>query len=281
MSVLLKLREYRALPYSENEVRNYILKNSKKVIAMSVQELAKNSYSSPATVIRLCKRLDLKGYGQLKIELASELKAFENMNINVIDHTTFKKNDSIADIVNKITDMSIKSIEETNLLLDQEVLLSVAKMIMKADIIDLYGAGASNNIAFDAGYKFMRIGKNVACLHLIDRQRIQAINSDANHFAIIISYSGETPEIIEIANILSKNNVPSVSITSSIQNRLMNIVDDNLFVSSRESTFRNGAIISRTSTLYMLDLLYVTCISLNYDVSLKALEKTLTIQNTK
>lgn len=281
MSVLLKLREYRALPNSENEVRNYILKNSKKVISMSVQEVAKNSYTSPATVIRLCRRLDLKGYGQLKIELASELKAFENMNLNLIDHTTFKKNDSIADIVNKITDMSIKSIEETNLLLDQEVLLSVAKKIMKADIIDLYGAGASNNVAFDAGYKFMRIGKNVACLHLVDRQRIQAINSDANHFAIIISYSGETPEIIEIANILSKNNVPSVSITSSIQNRLMNIVDDNLFVSSRESTFRNGAIISRTSTLYMLDLLYVTCISLNYDVSLKALEKTLTIQNTK
>ena len=29
MSVLLKLREYRALPNSENEVRNYILKNSR------------------------------------------------------------------------------------------------------------------------------------------------------------------------------------------------------------------------------------------------------------
>lgn len=281
MSVLLKLREYRTLPNSENEIRKYILKNSKKVITMSVQELAKKSYTSAATVIRLCKRLDLKGYGQFKIELASELKAFENMNLNLIDHTTFKKNDSMSDIVNKITDMSIKSIEETNLLLDPDVLLAVAKEIMKADIIDLYGAGASNNVAFDAGYKFMRIGKNVACLHLIDRQRIQAINSDPNHFAIIISYSGETPEIIEIANILSKNNVPSVSITSSIQNQLMNIVDYNLFVSSRESTFRNGAIISRTSTLYMLDLIYVTCISLNYDVSLKALEKTLTIQNMK
>ena len=156
MSVLLKLREYRTLPNSENEIRKYILKNSKKVITMSVQELAKKSYTSPATVIRLCKRLDLKGYGQFKIELASELKAFENMNLNLIDHTTFKKNDSMSDIVNKITDMSIKSIEETNLLLDPDVLLAVAKEIMKADIIDLYGAGASNNVAFDAGYKFMR-----------------------------------------------------------------------------------------------------------------------------
>ena len=171
----------------------------------------------------------------------------------------------------------IHSIEETRLLLDYEVLLCVARQIMDASIIDLYGVGASNNIAFDAGYKFMRIGKSISCLSLIDRQRIQAINSDSSHFAIIISYSGETPEIIEIAKILEKNNVPAVSITGSIQNQLVNLVEYNLFVSSRESNFRNGAIVSRTSTLYMLDLIYITCISLNYDDSAKRLGQTLTI----
>ena len=36
MSVLLKLREYKQLPNSENEVRMYILKNSNEVIKMSV-----------------------------------------------------------------------------------------------------------------------------------------------------------------------------------------------------------------------------------------------------
>ena len=35
MSVLLKLREYKQLPNSENEVRMYILKNSDEVIKIS------------------------------------------------------------------------------------------------------------------------------------------------------------------------------------------------------------------------------------------------------
>ena len=99
MSVLVKLREYHTLSNSENEVRMYILRNSKKVISMSTQELAAKSYTSPATVIRLCKRLELKGYSELKIQLASEIKAFETMNLDVVDQTTFKKGDSLTELI--------------------------------------------------------------------------------------------------------------------------------------------------------------------------------------
>ena len=277
MSVLLKLREYKQLSNAESEVRDYILKNSRSVVNMSVQELAKSSFSSPATIIRLCKRIGLDGYSELKIALASEIELFENMNINILDSTTFTNKDTVQDIINKVTDISIKSIEETSLLIDKDLLKSVATKIMDADIIDIYGVGASNIIAFDAAYKFMRIGKNICCLSLVDRMRIQAINSDSKHFAVIVSYSGETKEIIEIAKILQTNNVPSVSITSNIKNKLMDYVDHNLFVSSKESNLRNGAIVSRTSTLYMLDLLYITCISLDYDNLIKTVKKTLTI----
>ena len=59
----------------------------------------------------------------------------------------------LTDIVNKITDITVKSIEETSLLADEKVLYEVAKGIMKADVIDFYGVGASNNIAFDAAFK--------------------------------------------------------------------------------------------------------------------------------
>lgn len=277
MSVLLKLREYKQLPNSENEVRMYILKNSDEVIKMSIQELASKSFTSPPTVMRLCKRLGLQGFSDLKIEVASELKTFETMNINILDNATFKKTDTVKDIVNKITDITVKSIEETSLLADEKVLYEVAKGIMKADVIDFYGVGASNNIAFDAAFKFMRIGKIIGCLSLIDRQKIQAINSNKNHFAVLISYSGETKEILEIADILQNNNVPSVSITSRTENKLMNKTLYNLFVTSKESNLRNGAIASRTATLYMVDLLYTTCISLDFDNFFEMLKKTLTI----
>ena len=77
MSVLIKLREHKSLSNSESEVRDYILKNSKSVITMSTQELASKSFTSPATVIRLCQRLGLKGFSELKIMIASELKSLK------------------------------------------------------------------------------------------------------------------------------------------------------------------------------------------------------------
>lgn len=277
MGILLKLREHNKLPDAESEVRDYILKNGNEVLKLSVQELAEKSYTSPATVIRLCKRMELKGFSELKIELASEIKAYEQMNINVIDNQTIKKTDSCDEIIDKITDASLKSIEETYISIDKKIVTEVAKKVMSCDTLDLYGIGASNVIAYDAGYKFMRIGKNIACLSLADRQRIQAINSDKKHFAIIISYSGETKEILEIAEILRTNGVSSVSVTSSAKNSLMDICDYNLFVSSRESNLRNGAIVSRTSTLYMLDVLYMICISLDYENSMNNIKKTIAI----
>ena len=79
---------------------------------MSIQELASKSFTSPPTIMRLCKRLGLKGFSDLKIEIASELKTFETMNINILDNATFKKTDTVKDIVNKITDITVKSIEE-------------------------------------------------------------------------------------------------------------------------------------------------------------------------
>ena len=277
MSVLIKLREHKSLSNSESEVRDYILKNSKSVITMSTQELASKSFTSPATVIRLCQRLGLKGFSELKIMIASELKSFENMNLKILDSTTFKKDDDIDAIINKVTEVTLKSIEETSLLIDKTLLKKAASKIIEADILDFYGTGASNTIAFDASYKFMRIGKSISCLSLTDRQRVQAINSNSKHFAFIVSYSGETEEMLEIARILQSNNVPTLAITSSSENTMMHLVDYPFCVSSRESNLRNGAIVSRTSTLYMLDLIYITCTQLDYDNSINTLKKTLTI----
>lgn len=77
--------------------------------------------------MRLCKRLGLKGFSDLKIEIASELKTFETMNINILDNATFKKTDTVKDIVNKITDITVKSIEETSLLADEKFFMRLPK----------------------------------------------------------------------------------------------------------------------------------------------------------
>ena len=58
---------------TEKKIGDYIVRNPKKVVDMSVGELAKECGVSEASVSRFCKRIELKGFHHLKISLAREL----------------------------------------------------------------------------------------------------------------------------------------------------------------------------------------------------------------
>lgn len=274
MSVLIKLRDQRNLSEAENQVREYILRYPKRVLEYTVYDLARESFTSPATIVRLCKKLDIKGFSRLKVLLAEETKYFQNIKLNLLDTTTIEKDDSPGAIIDKITNISIKTIEETRVLVNEEELLRVARLMKDANIIDFYGIGASSLVAVDGQFKFMRIGKNVIVHQHYDRQYVQAVNSDASHLGIIISYSGETKEMLQIAGILQKNGTPVVAVTSSGENSLNRIVDHNLFVTAKETVFRSGAMASRTAQLYVIDLLYAIYCSLDYDEIIQKIQKT-------
>jgi len=58
---------------TEKKIGDYIVRNPKKVVDMTVGELAKKCGVSEASVSRFCKRIELKGFHHLKISLAREL----------------------------------------------------------------------------------------------------------------------------------------------------------------------------------------------------------------
>src|SRR5690606_20756427 len=62
------------LPPSESKIAAYILKNPKESISLTASELGKQSNTSSAAVIRLCKSLDLKGFQDLKLRIAGDLQ---------------------------------------------------------------------------------------------------------------------------------------------------------------------------------------------------------------
>lgn len=259
MSVLIKIREYKNLSDTETIIQQYILSNTEKFLKQNVREIAKETFTSPSTVVRFCKRVEPEGFNQLKIKLATEIDSYKNVNLNVLDSTIIEPNDTYQDLRDKISKISIQSIEETRLLLDEKVICDAAELIASKPIIDFYGTGASNVVATDASYKFMRIGKISQCYQLYDRQMVQALNSSNNHVALLFSYSGETKEMIEIAEVLQKNGTKMISIVGSVGSSLSKLSNYNIYVSAKETTFRTGAMASRTSQLFVADLLYAMC----------------------
>lgn len=58
---------------TEKKIDDYIVRNPKKGVDMTVGELAKECGVSEASVSRFCKQIELKGFHHLKISLAREL----------------------------------------------------------------------------------------------------------------------------------------------------------------------------------------------------------------
>ncbi len=86
--------------------------------------------------------------------------------------------------------------------------------------IDIYGTGNSLLAAMSFQHKMMRIQRNVNLKILAGEQVFMSYNSNKNKIAMIISYSGETNELIKIAEILKEKKTPIIVLTSIGDNRL-------------------------------------------------------------
>ena len=251
---------YRLQTYYNNEatevekpVIRYILDNTREVISLDIHTLAKLGYCSAATIVRICKKNGIKGYKELKVALMNDL----NFNDNLIKDTLKSKSDSgAASTVDEIFNENIRAINNTYNLIDYNIVDEVIKQMKKAKVIRLFAIGASYLVAKDLQHKLERINKLSVLYEDTHMQIINSNNASKDELSIIISYSGETKELNDMARNIKSNGCKIVSITQYSNNKLMSMADYNLFVPKIEQSLRIGAGSSRISQLSVIDYLY-------------------------
>ena len=273
MSILIKLRENKDFTANEEDIAKYIIKNFRNIRQLDTNIIAAKTYTSNASVTRMCKKIGFNGFQDFKMKMIEEVVSLENQEIN-FENSDIDKKDSTTIIIEKLNKLSISSLQETKLLQEVSMIDSVVDLITEKEVIDFYGIGASHIVCLDAQYKFMRAGKIVNTFEGSDLQHVQAVNSNLKHLAILISYSGLTKEILDIAEILQEKEIETVSITGYGNNKLVKKCKYNLYVTSREALIRSAAIYSRISMLNLIDVLYFVYYNKNYDYVSEKIIKT-------
>ena len=269
MGLLKKIELANNFSSVERILGKYVLENGEKVLNMSTKELAKATFTSPASIVRLCQKLEYKGYNDFKIALADQLQYSRLSNDDINANYPFKGTDSVYTVASNIANLSKESIDITMKNLDLEELRLVVLMITKAKVIDIYGVSGPLRIASDFQYKMFRIGKDVRISQMINEQLFQAAQSTSEHLAILISYSGETEEVIEAAKILYRRKIPAIAITSFGENRLVKYTQRVLYLNSSEFIYSKIATFSSTLSLHLLlDIIYGCVFSKNYEDNL-------------
>ena len=273
MSILIKLRENKDFTANEEDIAKYIIKNFRNIRELDTNIIAAKTYTSNASVTRMCKKIGFNGFQDFKMKMIEEVVSLENQEIN-FENSDIDKKDSTTIIIEKLNKLSISSLQETKLLQEVSMIDSVVDLITEKEVIDFYGIGASHIVCLDAQYKFMRAGKIVNTFEGSDLQHVQAVNSNLKHLAILISYSGLTKEILDIAEILQEKEIETVSITGYGNNKLVKKCKYNLYVTSREALIRSAAIYSRISMLNLIDVLYFVYYNKNYNYVSEKIIKT-------
>lgn len=268
MSILKKLEIGYNFSSSEKAIAEYILKNTEEVLNLSTVKLAKKTYTSPATIVRLCQKLNYKGYNDFKIDLAANLQYVLSHQENINANFPFGKNTNISHISNTLVKLYEESIYETNQILDQEQLRQSIILLDKADVIDIYGVSGPLRMASDFQYKMFRIGKDVRIAPMVNEQLFQAALSNEKHCAIIVSYSGETEEVIKAAKILKLQKTPIIGITSLGENQLSQYCQHILNIDSREQIYNKISTLGSTISIHFIfDVLYTGIFARHYEES--------------
>lgn len=271
--VTLKLKEYKkdASP-TEIAIIDFILKNSQETSRMTVYKLAEKTFSSPSTIIRLCKKNGYSGYREFMKDLIYEQAVQTNYKNKTI--SDLKRTDEVEDIIYKVTHKNIQTLEETEKMIDTEVIKACVNKLFECDRITLFGIGASLIVAKDAQLKFTRINKMAYVSEDWHTQLLMAKNMSERDVALVISYSGQTKEMITCTQTAKENGATVISITKAEESPINRLSDYAIYVPSNEVSFRSGAMSSRMSQLNVIDILYTSYINKIYEESLEILEKT-------
>ena len=261
---------------AEKRIADYITENLNDIMSVSISELSANCGCGDATVVRFSRRLGFEGFQGLKIAIAGDLGGASAISSEI------NKTDSCYEIFSKrVNDIAI-TLQNTQSVLDPEVLEKAAKTIMNDKRIVVFGLGNSAAIAADAAHKFLRLGLNALYCTDYHLQAIIASHIDRQSVAIAISHSGSSKDIVEALELSKIGGATTIAITNHGTSPIVEAADICLFTKADETKHSILAMSSRIAQLAIFDAIY-TYIVVNADkASVQAIYNTeLALQNKK
>ncbi|HAT5011093.1 TPA: MurR/RpiR family transcriptional regulator [Serratia marcescens] len=250
MNTLDKIQSHlERLSKSERKVAEVILASPQTAIHSSIATLARMADVSEPTVNRFCRRLDTKGFPDFKLHLAQSLaNGTPYVNRNV------EEDDSVDSYTSKIFESVMASLDTVKANLDIAAINRAVDLLTQAKKISFFGLGASAAVAHDAMNKFFRFNIPVIYFDDIVMQRMSCMNSGEGDVVVLISHTGRTKNLVEMAHLARENDATVLAITSR-DTPLAQAATLALLLDVPEDTDVYMPMVSRIAQLTLIDVL--------------------------
>lgn len=251
-ALLMKIREMEpTLSAMEGKAAGYVLEHPREVIYLSITGLAEACGVSDATIVRLCKRLGMQGYQELKVTLAQDIVS----PIQSI-HEDISESDSPDQILSKVFQSTVHSLEYTQRILDVRQFERAVEALDRAGKVFIYGSGNSGSVAMDLQHKLLRVGINATAYTDGHMQSIASTLLGPGDVCACISHSGSSRDVIEAAQLAKERGALVLCMTNIGRNPLADLSDLRLDTASKETEYHIVALASRVAQYVIINCLY-------------------------
>lgn len=251
---------YNNLYEAEKRIADYVIKNQQEVIDMTVSELASESNVSEATIIRFCKKCNMKGFHDLKINIAKEMMSSkENNTSNDIDIN------NIDQSLKNILANKIEELKQTVAMMDAEAIKEMLDLIKKARIVQFVAVGNTIPVALDGAYKFNQMGIASVTSTIWETQLAFAYTLTDKDVVIAISNSGSSKKLLNLIDIANDKKAVTIGITNHEKSPLAMKSKYKINTATREKLFLNEFSFSRISAMTVIEILYLLLTSCKKD----------------
>lgn len=243
---------------SERKVANQVLADPRRILGATLAQTAAIAAVSEPTVIRFCVAVGCEGFQDFKLRLAHSLALG-----TPATHSVLLDTDSPEAVLEKIFDYTITSLDWARHHMDKQALGEAIDILQKATAIEFFGFGASGIVARDAQQKFPLFG--VPCGAQLDsHQQIMAASMlKPGNVAVVISNTGRTRSILDVAQLARKSGANVIGIVGS-PSPLIEHCDVAIVAETLENTNIYTPTISRIAALVVIDILS-TAVALRRD----------------
>jgi DNA-binding MurR/RpiR family transcriptional regulator len=235
---------------AEQRIADFVLAQYEQVQFMSITQLADECRTADATVSRFCRRLNLKGFNEFKIELAKQSVAQPAAKVE--QHSL----ETQAGRTQEVAKLGQDAVKQTIELLDAAQVIQAVELLEKADHVMTIGAGGSMIMASECAHLFSTVTGKFYAVSDSHMQMSAAATMSTHDTIMLFSYSGATTNGLEVLELAKSRGIPTILVTRFHKSPAAKLADVVLLCGSNEGPFQFGSVPARIAQLTVLDVLF-------------------------
>lgn len=236
---------------SDKRIADYLLEHPGAVDAETASSIAEKVGTSPATVVRFCRKLGFKGLTDMK-----NSAAYTNYIESSTTDMDLKKGDDAETVTNKVLQYMKMVLDQLKLSLEPELLQKAADKLADANHVVILAEGGSGTIARAAYDIFLKLAIPCRIVDDIMFQIMEISMMDENDVLFLILNSGRTYNVLQNASYAKQRGIYTIGVVGTKGTPLSKYLDIELPTCIFSSSYLSDISAARLCELATVSILH-------------------------